>query len=165
MKKLALLAAFLCVVATVGFAQGTYAKDGMLVAPGSLIANAGVSFNYGYGFGLGGGVEYSIGKFVLAEKLPFSYGAAARLGLYLSSGVSVSAGVLGTLHFSWAALDLPSTLAWVKNIDTYIGLGLSVLPSISFNSIAGSSYFLSKSLAVNFESGLSATYIGVLYKF
>ena len=164
MKRFVLLAAILCAVTTFCFAQETYAQDGILLAPGSIVANAGVGFNYGYGFGLGGGVEYTIGKFVLAGKLPFTYGGAARLGLYLGKGFSVSAGALGTLHFCWGALDLPPSLAWVRNIDTYMGLGLSILPSISFNSIAGTSYFLSKNLAINLESGLSASYIGILYK-
>jgi len=164
MKKFALFAALICVMTTFGFAQESLATDGMLVTPGSINANVGLGLNYGYGFGLGGGVEYAIGKFVLAEKLPFTYGAAVRLGLYLGSGFSVSAGAVGTLHFCWGALTLPANLSWVGNLDSYFGLGLSILPSVSFNTIGGTSYFLSKNLAINLETGLSATYIGVLYK-
>ena len=167
MKKLAVLMALLCVISVSAFAQGSasFAKDGILIEPGSLNANAGVGFGYWYGFGVGGGVEYAIGKFTIAEKLPFVYGGAARLGVYLGSSINLSAGAMGTLHFCWGALGLPDNFSWLNNIDTYIGLGLQVLPTIGFNSIGGTSYFLTKNLAVNVESGLSSTYLGVLYKF
>ncbi len=165
MKRVVLLAALLCVVTAFGFAQGSNAKNGMLIEPGSINANVGLGLGYGYGFGIGGGIEYAIGKFTIAEKLPFTYGAAARAGLYLGNNVSLGLGAVGTLHFCWGALNLPSALAWVGNLDSYIGLGLQVLPNVRFNSIGGTSYFLSNNLAVNLETGLNATYIGVLFKF
>jgi len=148
-----------------GFAFGeSFAKNGMLVAPGSLNANIGLGLDYGRGFGLGGGVEYPIGKFVIAEKLPFTYGIAGRAGLYFGSSVSFSAGVFGTLHFCWGALNLPSELSWIGNFDSYLGLGLSVFPGVGFNSIGGLSYYLSNNVAINLEAGLRASYIGVLFK-
>ena len=167
MKKIVVLMALLCVVSGAAFAQGSasFAKDGVLIEPGSLNANAGLAFGYGYGFGAGGGAEFPIGKFVIAEKLPFVYGAAARLGVYLGSSVHFAVGAMGTLHFCWGALGVPDSISWFNNIDSYIGLGLQVLPSLGFNSIFGTSYFLSKNLAINLEQGLTSTYLGVLYKF
>ena len=148
-----------------GFAFGdSYAKNGMLVAPGSLNANIGLGLHYGSGFGLGGGVEYGIGKFVIGEKLPFTYGIAGRAGLDLTSSVAFSAGVFGTLHFSWGALSFPRELSWIGNFDSYLGLGLSVFPGLDFDTIGGLSYYLSNNVAINLESGLRASYIGLLFK-
>ena len=168
MKKIAVLMALLCVISVSAFAEGSasFAKDGVIIEPGSLNANAGLAFGYyGYGIGVGGGAEYAIGKFTIAEKLPFVYGAAARVGFYFGSGFDLSVGAMGTLHFCWAALGLPDNMSWINNIDSYIGLGLQAIPTFGFNSIAGTSYFLSKNLAINVESGLSSTYLGVLMKF
>jgi len=167
MKKIAVLMALLCVISASAFAQGSasFAKDGVLIEPGSLNANAGLAFGYGWGFGIGGGAEFPIGKFTIAEKLPFVYGAAARVGVYLGTSINVSVGAMGTLHFCWGALGLPDNMSWINNIDSYIGLGLQAIPTFGFNSIAGTSYFLSKNLAINVESGLSSTYLGVLMKF
>ncbi|MGB4586244.1 MAG: hypothetical protein WBH66_04290 [Rectinemataceae bacterium] len=165
MKKIVMLATLLCVVTAFGFTQESFAQNGMLIEPGSINANVGLGFGYGYGIGIGGGVEYAIGKFTIAEKLPFTYGAAGRLGLYLGSEISFAAGAFGTVHFCWGALNLPSQLAWIGNFDSYLGLGLSILPKLGFNSIAGTSYFLSDNLAINAETGLKSSYIGVLFKF
>ena len=168
MKKFTVLVALLCVV--VGFASAetsNYSKNGMLINPGSINANVGIGFGYGYGYGLsvGGGVEYAIGKFMIAEKLPFTYGVAGRAGLYFGgNNIDIALGAVGTLHFNWGALNLPSELAWIGNFDSYFGLGLSILPGFGFNTIGGTSYFLSDNLAINAETGLEASYIGVLLK-
>jgi len=165
MKKFTVLVALLCVV--VGFASAettNYSKNGMFINPGSINANVGIGFGYWYGLSVGGGVEYAIGKFTIAEKLPFTYGVAGRAGLYIGSTLDVAVGAVGTLHFNWGALDLPSELAWIGNFDSYFGLGLSILPSVGFNTIGGTSYFLSENFAINAETGLEASYIGVLLK-
>jgi hypothetical protein len=155
----------MALIAFSGFAFGdSYAKNGMLVAPGSLNANIGLGLHYGSGFGLGGGVEYALGKFVIAEKLPFTYGIAGRAGLDLTSSVALSAGVFGTLHFSWGALNFPREISWLGNFDSYLGLGLTVFPGIGFDTIGGLSYYLSNNVAINLESGLRASYIGLLFK-
>jgi len=165
MKKIVMLAMLLCVVTAFGFAQESYAKDGMLLEPGSINANIGLGFGYGYGIGIGGGVEFAIGKFTIAQKLPFTYGAAGRLGLYLGSDISLAAGAFGTVHFCWGALNLPSQLAWIGNFDSYLGLGLTILPNIGINMIGGTNYFISNNLAINVETGIKSSYIGVLFKF
>jgi hypothetical protein len=162
-NRVALLLAALVVFS--GFAFGdSFAKNGMLVAPGSLNANIGIGTHYGHGFGLGGGVEYPIGKFIIAERLPFTYGIAGRAGLDLSDSVSLTAGVFGTLHFCWGALNFPSEISWLGNFDSYLGLGITVFPGVGFDSIGGLSYYLSRNIAINLESGLRASYIGVLFK-
>jgi len=152
-------------VSGMAFGQ-SLAEDGMLINPGSINASAGIGIDYsnGYRIGLGGGAEFAIGKFMIAETLPFSYGVAGRVGIDLgSSPATLSVSALGTVHFCWGALDLPEELAWLDNFDTYIGLGLSIIP-FDIASIGGTSYFLNKNLAINFESGLRASYIGVLLK-
>jgi len=162
-NRIVLLLAALVVFS--GFTFGdSFAKNGMLVAPGSLNATIGLGMHYSSGFGLGGGVEYSIGKFVIAEKLPFTYGIAGRAGLDLTSSVSLSAGAFGTLHFNWGALNFPSELSWLGNFDSYLGLGITVFPRVDFDSIGGLSYYLSRNVAINLESGLRASYLGVLFK-
>jgi hypothetical protein len=164
MKNRIVLLTFALVLCT-GFAFGdSYVKNGMLVAPGSLNANIGLGMNYGSGFGLGGGVEYPIGKFVIAETLPFTYGVAGRAGLGLASSVSFSAGVFGTLHFAWGAIKFPQEISWLGNFDSYLGLGATLFPGVGFDSIGGLSYYVSNNVAINLESGLRASYLGVLFK-
>ena len=165
MKKIVILAMLLCVVTAFGFAQESFAQNGMLIEPGSINANVGLGFGYNYGIGIGGGVEYAIGKFTIAEKLPFTYGAAGRLGLYLGSEKPLAVGAFGTLHFCWGALNLPSQLAWIGNFDTYLGLGLAIIPDIGINMIGGTNYFISENLAINAETGIKSSYVGVLFKF
>jgi len=162
-KRIAVLIATLVIFSGYTFGE-SFAKNGMLVAPGSLNANIGLGLRYSSGFGLGGGVEYGIGKFVIAEKLPFSYGIAGRAGLDLTSSIALSVGAFATLHFSWGALNFPKELSWIGNFDSYLGLGLTVFPRVDFDTIGGLSYYVSNNVAINLESGLRASYIGVLFK-
>jgi hypothetical protein len=162
--KVALLLAALALFSGLAFAE-PLSQDGMLIAPNSLNANVGIGYGYYWGLDVGGGVEYAIGKFVIAETVPFSYGVAGRVGIGLGSGTNISAAALGTVHFCWGALDLPEGLEWLGNVDSYIGLGVQILPGFGFASIGGSSYFLNKNLAINFEGGLHASYVGILFKF
>lgn len=164
MKKFTLITLAALLLAGGSAYGGSYAKNGMLVSPGSFNANIGLGLRYVTGFGLGGGIEYGIGKFIIAEKLPFTYGLAGRAGLGLASSASFSAGVFGTLHFAWGALKFPSELAWLSNLDAYIGLGVTIFPTAGFDSIGGMSYYLSDSVAINLESGLKASYFGILFK-
>ncbi|MEI6386994.1 MAG: hypothetical protein WCQ50_10175 [Spirochaetota bacterium] len=163
-KRFAVSILLLALCSFLAFGE-SYAIKGMLNPPNSLIANAGLGLGYSTGIGVGGGIEYVIGAFKIDEKLPFTYGAAGRAGLALGVGrVDISAGVLGTVHFAWSSLDLPEKIRWLSNLDSYIGIGIAILPSPNLSSIGGSSYFLSKNLAINLEGGLSASYIGLLFK-
>ncbi len=163
-KKVLAVLALLMLVSGMAFGQ-SLSEDGMLINPGSINASAGLGYGYGWGIGIGGGAEFAIGKFVIAETLPFTYGAAARAGIDFGfSSAALSVAALGTVHFCWGALDLPEELAWLDNFDTYIGLGLQILPGLGIASIGGTSYFLNKNLAINFEGGLRGSYVGVLLK-
>ena len=162
-KRIAWLFAVLIVFT--GFAFGdSYAQNGMLVAPGQLNANIGLGLHYGSGFGIGGGVEYPLGKFVIAKKIPFTYGIAARIGVDLVNTGAISTGIFGTIHFCWGALNFPSAISWLGNFDSYLGLGIDLFPGIGFNSIGGLSFFVSRNVAINLESGLRASFIGILFK-
>jgi hypothetical protein len=166
MKKAAIVLLSLLCVAGLGFAAD-FSKNGMLLNPGSVDVNVGIGNSWGWGFDVGGGAEYVIGKFDVAKNVPLSYGVAARAALYFGyfDANPLGLGAFGTLHFNWGALDLPEGLKWLRNLDSYIGLGVDVSPGIWIDSIGGCSYFLSKNLAVNLEAGIRDSRIGVLYKF
>jgi hypothetical protein len=148
-----------------------FSKNGMLLNPGTFNANAGVGYGWYYGFDAGVGAEYIIGKFDVAKNVPLTYGAAARAACYFGyfASTPLTVAVLGTLHFNWGAVDWPEGLKWLDNVDSYIGLGVDFTPGetppIWFNGIGGSTYFFTKNLAVNIESGIRGTLFGVLYKF
>jgi len=159
-----LLLVALALLSGLAFAE-PYATDGMLIAPGSLNVNVGIGYGYVWGLDIGGGAEFAIGKFNIGETLPFTYGVAARAGIGIGDTFPLSLAALGTVHFCWGAIAWPEEMAFMANLDTYIGLGLQILPGLGFNTIGGTSYFLNKNLAINLEGGLRASYIGVLYKF
>jgi hypothetical protein len=169
MKKIALVLLALVGLSGLAFSED-FSKSGMLLSPGTLDVNAGLSYGWYYGVGVGVGAEYVIGKFDVAKDIPLSYGAAARAAInfgYFDS-TPVVVGAFGTLHFNWGALDIKGA-DWLKNLASYIGLGLDIIPGatipVQFDSIGGVSYFIQKNLAVNLESGVSGSKIGVLYKF
>jgi hypothetical protein len=163
-KVLALLLAFLCATGVV-FAED-YSKGGMLLSPGTIDVNAGLGYGWYYGVDIGAGAEYIIGKFDVAKDVPLSFGVAARASLFVGAFDSdpLGLGAFGTLHFNWGALKWPEGLAWLNNVDSYIGLGFDFLPGFWFDSIGGSSYFISKTLAVNVEGGIRGSQFGVLLK-
>jgi len=69
----------------------------------------------------------------------------------------------GTL-FSWGVLPFPKGLEWIGNFDSYIGLGVLLIPVVDFDSIGGISYYFTNKVALNVEAGLKASYIGILCK-
>jgi hypothetical protein len=164
--KKSLIALFvLMAAASLAFAAD-FSKDGMLLRPGTVDVNAGVGWGWGYGFDVVGGGEYILGKFDVAKNVPLSYGVAARASIFFGyfDSTPVGVGAFGTLHFNWGALQWPTELSWLKNLDSYIGLGIDLLPRIGFDGIGGTSYFFAKNLAVNFETGIVGSTLGVLLK-
>jgi hypothetical protein len=131
------------------------AKNGMIVAPGSLNGMVGV------GTGIIGGIEVPFGKFILAE-LPFTFGIGARASINFSLD-RLYVGAVGTLHFSLAALDLDENAAWLGNFDIYGGLGLAILPALGLGGFGGISYYITPNFAVYAEGG-NASGIGILFK-
>ena len=65
-KRTALLIAALAVLSGFAFAEPA-AKDGMIIAPGTLNANVGIGYGYVWGLDIGGGAEFAIGKFVITS--------------------------------------------------------------------------------------------------
>jgi hypothetical protein len=157
--------ALLCVAALASAED--FSKNGMLLKPGTIDLNAGLGWGWNYGVDVGAGAEYIIDKFDVAKDVPFTFGAAARASLYIENlnDTPLAIGAFGTLHFNWGALKLPSGLYWLKNVDSYVGVGPDLLPSLRLDGICGVSYFFSKNLAVNLEAGIGGSQIGVLYKF
>ncbi len=120
MKKvfIALVLSVACIAGS--FAGETYAKKGMLIAPGDMAATVG--FDFGLGANLG--FEYAIGNFNLGD-FKFTYGAKGVGGAYMwPSGIAYTVGAVGTVHFSWACIKLPKDFWWIQNIDSFIGLGV-----------------------------------------
>jgi len=158
MKKLLIVLAAALALAANAFGESAF-KDGMLIEPGSTNATLGFDF----GLGINAGYEYAIGKFDI-DTLRFTYGAKAIGSLYFVDGMGFGAGAVGTLHFAWGCLDLPPELSWVKNLDSFIGLGIGYAGGIGVISHGGSSYFFSDKMAVTLAGGLGGSYIGVLLK-
>jgi hypothetical protein len=163
-KAIIVLFALLCVAGAV--VSEDFSKSGMVLPPKTIDVNAGIGDAWDYGFSFNAGAEYVLGKFDIATHVPLSYGVAARASLYSGEfdDKPLGLGAFGTLHFCWASLELPSDLAWMSNFDSYIGLGLDILPDAGFDGIFGLSYFFSKNVAANVEAGISGSQVGVLFK-
>jgi hypothetical protein len=156
-KLLIVLTASLALAANV-FGESPL-KDGMLIEPGSMNVTVGFDF----GLGVNAGYEYALGSFDI-DTLRFTYGAKAIGGLYFGGGVGLGMGAVGTLHFAWGCLDLPPELSWVKNIDSFIGVGVGYADGLGIVSHGGSSYFFKENMAVTVAGGLGGSYLGVLLK-
>jgi hypothetical protein len=164
-KIVCILLAIAGSVSTVG--GGGFAKDGMLLAPKSIAADAGIGTSWFSGPSVGAGAEYVIGKFDVAKIVPLSFGAAVRAQFYLDSidAKPLYLGGFATLHLDWGSLDWAKGIDWLANVDSYIGVGLKMRPAFGFDTIGGTSYFFMKNLAVNVEAGLYGGAIGLLFKF
>jgi hypothetical protein len=174
MKKFALILVAALALGGIAFSEPIL-QNGMLIkAPGSLNATIG----YDFGAGLNVGLEEPIGHFDV-QKLRFSYGVkeVGSFDFWLY-GTTYQIGVVGTIHFAWGCLDLPSGLAWLKNIDTFSGIGLGytgvsyndgytsgATGGLGFIGIGGSSYFFNRAFALTVAGGAGGSYIGLLWKF
>jgi len=153
---------FMTTLAGSAYAQKTTGQA-TWVNPNSFNINMGLGLGYMTGMRIGGGLEYGLGKFILGNKVPFTYGIAVRTGLSLVSTPVFSTGVFGTLHFSWGALNPPNEIDFIGHFESYLGLGVLVVPYVDFDSIGGLSYYFSKNVALNLEAGIRASYIGLLF--
>lgn len=170
MKKIILVLAVALACMSGVFAGETYAKDGMLVAPGDKALTIGFDF----GLGVNAGFEMALGKFDISD-FRFTYGAKALGGVWFGTGaMAYTVGGAGTLHFSWACIDLPENLWWIQNIDTFIGVGVAYTGftveglgnagGIGLMTHGGSSYFFKPNMAVTVAGGLGGSYLGLLIK-
>ncbi len=197
--KRSLLIAFAAFVA-VG-AISAEAKDGgfePLMSPGDLAVTPGVGYGFLWGaIDVSGGVEYMLGQFKIADTLPLTYGAAVKAsyfgwheGSYAGYDWKYSylgAGAFGTLHFGLKSLSLPGNMAWLANVDSYIGVGAGFYsysyPSwnsatsayvqanefrIGLRTTAGVSYFFTPNVALVTEGGYYGGWggglVGILIK-
>jgi len=164
MKKVLFLSAFgVLFLVSALFGEQTLNQK-IFITPNSLNISGGLGIGYITGMRMAGGVEYGIGDFLIDRKIPFSYGIAGRMGMNLVSLPAFFAGAFGTLHFSWGVLPFPKGLEWIGNFDSYIGLGVLLIPVVDFDSIGGISYYFTNKVALNVEAGLKASYIGILCK-
>jgi hypothetical protein len=136
-KTFVVLLALLCVT-VFAFAAGKAAptfSDKPLFAPGNITIQAGLGSGFFNGFDLYGGAEYGIGQFTVANKIPLTYGAAARVGYYGwtdsynyytvdydESYHYLSISAFGTVHVSWK--DVLPDVKWLSRVESYVGLGL-----------------------------------------
>ncbi len=154
MKKLFVVLVIALVASTGAFAEGFLIPDAVPhMAPGAFAASAGLNLGYG-AFGVTGGVESIFGQINIPDVFPLSYGAAARGAFSFGYGfTAISAGLFGTLHFSWNSLNLPE---WLQKFDVYagVGLGMAITPHfhLTFGSLSGTAYHLNKNLAIIAEA-------------
>ena len=176
-----LLAAALCVTGV--FAKGNAWTPGPepLMAPGDLALTAGVGYGFFWGaVDVSGGAEYMLGKFMIADTIPLTYGAAVKAAYYgYSDWHYLGAGGFGTLHLSLKDLNLSESMGWLSNVDSYIGLGAGFYSynwasgsysefRVGLRTVGGFNYFLNDRIALNFEGGYYGGWgsglIGILFK-
>ena len=186
MKKVLVAILALALLAGGAFAQ----KLEPLMAPGDLAVTAGVGYGFFWGaVDVSGGVELILGQFKLGDVLPLTYGVAGKASYYSwNAGFGtdyqdtyLGGGAFATLHLGLKDVELPAGLSFLKNVDTYVGLGAgfynytwgytgytSTEFRVGLRSSGGMSYFFTPNLAVTFEGGYYGYYssglIGLLFK-
>jgi hypothetical protein len=138
------------------YAADTYSN------PGSVTAQLGLGLGWGGIDGsLQGGVDVGLAQLPLAPEFPLDVGIAGRADL--SFAPSLGAGVYGTLHYSWKALH--TNLEWLNHMETYLGIGLAVLPQIGLDAYGGLAYHFNNHWALYVESDRYNGTIGGSYRF
>jgi hypothetical protein len=183
---------FLAIVLVLFIGLGAVvAQDGgfePLMAPGDLAVTAGIGWGFFYGaIDVSGGVELMLGKFMIGDTLPLTYGVAAKASYYSYQYYDywkysyLGAGVFGTLHLGLKDADLPDGLEFMSNTDWYVGLGAGFFSytdnyytadsgfKVALRSVGGVSYFFTPNFAINFEGGYygygsGGGLIGLLFK-
>jgi len=194
-KKYLLLAVAFVAMGSLAFAapKKAAAKTGglePLMAPGDLAITAGVGYGLLWGaLDFSGGAEFMLGKFMIGETLPLTYGVAVKASYYSwNEGLGsdwhdtyLGAGAFGTLHLGLKDINLPENMGWLSNVDTFIGLGAGFYSwsygwtgdtSSSFKvgprTTAGVNYFITPNIAITTEGGYYGGWggglIGVTFK-
>ena len=161
-----------------------------LMAPGDLALSVGIGYGFFWGaIDVSGGAEFILGKFVIADFLPLTYGAAVKASYYSWNpgfgsdylDTYLGGGAFATLHLGFKDLELPSGLDYLNNVDTYIGLGAGFFSytwgyagyrttefRIGLRATGGASYFFTPNFALTTEYGYYGYYntglIGILFK-
>ena len=161
MKKLCIfllsLAAF--GISNVSAEQSTYSK------PGSLSAQAGLGLYWGHydGLDIEGGVDLGLVQVPFANVLPIDFGVSGRVGLGIGAWGGLSVGAFGTAHYSWKALG--AKLDWLNRLESYLAIGVQILPGLNLDGYGGNAYHIDQNFAVFYEGGYHASVLGVSYKF
>jgi hypothetical protein len=169
MKKVLIILLALILASGFAFAQDKASSVALTpyVDKGELLVNVGI----GWG-GLSGGVEFTFYRWDIGGIIPLTFGAAGRAaidpGIFTIDWTTFGAGGFGTAHVGFKEINLPSGLTFLSDVDAYLGLGLGFASGITSNSywtpklgigistFTGAAYYLSDTLAINFEYG----YIG-----
>jgi len=172
MKRFLVLALVLSLVLGAVWAEDA-ASSAPLMDVGDLAVSAGLGYGIFWGaLDVSAGAEIMLGQFLVGESIPLTYGAAVKGAYYRYGGILdyfisyLGAGVFGTLHVSLKDLPWLADTAFLRNVDTYVGLGLGLYGyhdsyygasedefRLGFRSTGGFNYFLSPSLAINVEGG------------
>lgn len=109
---------------------------------------AGIDF--GSNFGVAGGYELMFHKLSIAEKIPLTFGAAAKAGIDFWPGLEIGVGALANVHFAFTTFsELPE---WAQKFEVYTGLGIGVAVhngvGVGLAYGGGVAYQLDKSLAI-----------------
>lgn len=187
-KKLLVVLLVLTLCVTGAFAKGKSWEPGAdpLMAPGDLALSAGLGYGFFWGaIDVSGGVEFMLGKFMLGDTIPITYGVAGKASYYRYTYYSsyhaayIGAGGFGTLHLSLKDLDLSESTKWMNRADVYIGLGAGFYGwseswtdssefRIGLRAVGGVNYFLNDHIAITFEGGSYGGWggglIGILFK-
>lgn len=188
MKRLFIM--FLALCLTVGFVSAQDKGFEPLMAPGDLAVTVGIGYGFFWGaIDVSGGVELMLGKFMLGDTLPLTYGVAGKASYYKYNygGFGgdyyysfLGAGGFGTLHLGLKDATLPDGLEFMNNTDWYIGLGAGFYNynysyyseynefRVGLRSVGGVNYFFSPKFAINVEGGYYGGWggglIGFLFK-
>ncbi|MEW6565465.1 MAG: hypothetical protein ACOZCE_12880 [Spirochaetota bacterium] len=190
MKKGLILALVLAIVAGGSLWAEQPKAPEPLMGPGDLALSVGLGYGFFWGaIDVSGGAEFILGKFVIADFLPLTYGAAVKASYYSWNGgfgsdyvdTYLGGGAFATLHLGFKDLDLPSGFYYLNNVDTYIGLGAGFFSytwglttsrstefRIGLRTTGGASYFFTPNFALTAEYGYYGYYntglIGILFK-
>ena len=157
MKRVLLTLAALAV-----FAGAASAAENTYLNPGSVSAQLGLGLGWGGLNGsVQGGVDVGIVQLPLGSQFPLDIGIAGRAGV--SFAPAISAGAYGTLHYSWKALR--TKLDWLNHMETYLGIGLGILPSLGLDAYGGLSYHFNNGWALFVESNRYVGVLGLSYRF
>jgi hypothetical protein len=134
--------------------------------PGSITGQLGLGpyWGNGGGFNLQAGVDGGLGQISLARGVPLDLGVAGRAGVFSSAGVDAAA--FATAHFSWKFLG--SKWDWLNRMESYAGLGIQVLPSLSLAGYLGANFHFDNHWALFLEASAldyAGTVIGASYRF
>jgi opacity protein-like surface antigen len=152
----------LLILAAAAVFTGTVAAEDTYSKPGSVSAQVGLGLGWGGVTGaVTGGIDVGLVQIPLGSQFPLDIGIAGRADL--SFAPSLGVGAYGTLHYSWKALR--TNLEWLNHMETYLGIGLAILPHLGLDAYGGLSYHFNNQWAAFVEGSSSVLSVGAAYRF